>query len=226
VIRELAHFAAHAPSTFALSRRLPHAELYETLMLRADAAGLGDERRALVAGLEGSVLEIGCGTGLMFPYYAPSVTLTAIERDPSFLALAVAKAAAAPCAIELIEADATSLPFEDARFDAVVLALVLCSVTDVPRLLGEAHRVLRPGGALRALEHVRSANRVAGALMHLFDPIWLTMNGQGCHMDRDAESAIARAGFLIEESRPLQTFARGLPAFPQRRIHARKLLRK
>ena len=226
LLREVAHFFAHAPATLLLKRRLSQAELYETLMQRAEGSGLGEERRVLARGLRGNVLEIGCGTGLMFPHYDASVSLTAIECDASFLALAHPRAAAAACAIELIEGDAMSLPLPDGAFDAVVLSLVLCSVPDVDRVLSEVRRVLRRGGELRALEHVRSAKPVAGALMHLFDPIWHSLNGQGCHMNRDPDAALACAGFLVAASRAITpSLVPGLPAFPYRSVRAHLLVR-
>ena len=81
-------------------------------------------------------------------------------------------------------------------FDTVVSGLVLCSVTDPDRALAEVRRVLRPGGALRLLEHVRDRG-VRGALQDLLQPAWTALSG-GCHPNRDTEAAVERAGFRIE----------------------------
>jgi hypothetical protein len=70
MIAELAHFLRYAPATLALQRRLPQDQLYATLIARADAAGLANQRAVLVAGLRGHVVEIGCGTVAMFPWYS------------------------------------------------------------------------------------------------------------------------------------------------------------
>jgi SAM-dependent methyltransferase len=84
---EIAHVLRHAPATLALKRRVPQHELYDTLIARADAAGLAGRRADLVEGLRGNVVEIGCGTGAMFAHYR-DVTVTAIEPDEEFAARA------------------------------------------------------------------------------------------------------------------------------------------
>jgi ubiquinone/menaquinone biosynthesis C-methylase UbiE len=97
----------------------------------------------------------------------------------------------------LREADAGALPFEDARFDAVVSTLVLCSVPEQARTLAEVRRVLKPGGALRLLEHVRSDRPWALALQRTVNPAW-GLVADGCHLDRDTLSAVRQAGFEVE----------------------------
>ncbi len=219
-MREIAHFVRHAPAALALKRGSSTVELYEALFDRADEAGFAEQRRELVHDLVGDVLEVGCGTGRTLKHYAPGVRLTAIDTDETFLSVARERAQRATCHVRVSEASATSLPFEDASFDVVVFSLVLCSVDDVARTLAEARRVLRPRGRLRALEHVRSDERVAGVLMRLVDPFWVVANGMGCHMGRATEVAIARAEFTIESAARSQIFAPGLPAFPLRQIRA------
>ena len=220
MIRELAHAAVHAPGAIALMRRLPQHEFYETLIGRADAAGLAHRRVELVTGLRGHVLEIGCGTGAMFPHYRHVTRVTALEPDAAFADRARAVAAEASADITVIAGTAEAIPLPDAAVDAAVVALVLCSVVSVDTVLRELARVVRPGGQVRFLEHVRSPNRVAGALMRLADPLWLRLNGQGCHMDRDPLPAIERAGLLIERVEPFQIWSAGIPAFPMRLVFA------
>jgi SAM-dependent methyltransferase len=221
VLREVAHFLRHAPATVALKRRVSQDELYETVMARADAAGFAEQRTTLVRGLRGRVLEIGAGTGAMFPHYGSDVELLALEPDEAFVARARAKAGAAKCAVQIVVGSALDLPFDAESFDAIVSCLVLCSVDDPTKVLAEIARVARPGASVRLIEHVRSPHAVAGALMRIFDPVWVALNGQGCHMDRDTERALARAGFVLDAVHPFQIFAPGLPAFPMRRIEAR-----
>jgi ubiquinone/menaquinone biosynthesis C-methylase UbiE len=220
MLREIAHFALHAPEVAALKARSSPAELYEVIQERADANGLAAERSALVRGLAGDVLEIGCGTGRMLRHYAPGVRLTAIDPDGEFRALAEKRQGDARCHVRILDASAMALPFEAATFDAVVFSLVLCSVEDVAHALEEAARVLRPRGELRALEHVRSPRLLAGALMRVADPFWVVANGMGCHMSRDPEAELARAGFSLRETSSFQIFAPGMPAFPMRRLTA------
>jgi SAM-dependent methyltransferase len=220
MLREIAHFARHAPEALSLKGRGSEVDLYETIFDRADAAGLGDERAALVAGLAGDVLEIGCGTGRMFQHYGHGVRLTAIDTDDAFRAVAEKRALEAKCHVRVAAASALALPYEAASFDAAVFSLVLCSVDDVAKALSEAARVLRPRGQLRAIEHVRSPRAVAGALMRVADPFWVVLNGMGCHMSRDTEAELARAGYALTDVKRFQVFAPCLPAFPMRRITA------
>ena len=222
MLREIAHLLRHAPGALALKRRLPQDELYAALIARADAAGLAAKRGELVAGLTGHVVEIGCGTGAMFPYYTTVSRVTAIEPDPAFAARARAAAAQARVRIDVVETAGEGLPLPDGSADAAVVALVLCSVTSVDDVCREIARVVRPGGELRLIEHVKSPRRVAGALMSALDPVWLRLNGQGCHMDRDPLPALARAGFDVERSEPFQIWSAGIPAFPMRLIFARR----
>lgn len=223
MLREIAHFVWNGPRGLALKAKLSQASLYENVMDRADAAGLASHRAALVRGLSGRVLEIGAGTGRMFRFYERDVDLVALEPDDDFAAHAAEAKAAAACRVEIVEGRAEQLPFEDGSFDAVVVALVLCSVEHPDRVVAEVHRVLRPGGELRVLEHVKSPRRVAGALMHAFDPVWLKLNGQGCHMDRDPIPVLERAGFAVEVTETFQIFAPvPVPAFPMVRLRARR----
>jgi SAM-dependent methyltransferase len=220
VIRELAHAARHAPGTLALMRRMPQHELYETLIARADAAGLADRRGELVTGLRGRILEIGCGTGAMFRHYRHVTHVTALEPDDAFAARARVAAAEASADITVISGTAEAIPLPDGAVDAAVVALVLCSVASPEAVCRELARVVRPGGQVRLLEHVRSPRRLAGALMRLVDPLWLRLNRQGCHMDRDPVPALEGAGLVIDRVEPFQIWSAGIPAFPMRLVFA------
>jgi len=222
VFAEIGHLLRHAPATLALKRKLPQDELYATLIARADAAGLGERRAALVDGLTGHVLEIGCGTGAMFEHYRGVARVTAIEPDPAFAARARTAAAAARVPIDVLEASGDKLPLADASVDAAVIALVLCSVPSVDDVCREIARVVRPGGEVRLIEHVKSERKLAGALMTAFNPLWLKLNGQGCRMNRDPLPSLERAGLVVERALPFQIWSAGLPAFPMRLIYARR----
>ncbi len=199
---------------------MSQAELYDTLMLRSDSAGFADERRRLVADISGNVVELGCGTGLMFPYYSESVKLLAIDLDQEFLARAHERARSAVASIEVRQASAEAIPAAEHSQDAVVVSLLLCSVENIERVLGEVRRVLKPGGKLALIEHVRSDGAVAGPLMDVLDPVWLYLNRQGCHMNRRPLTRLRQCGFVVEQVVPFQVFSAGLPAFPMRRILA------
>jgi ubiquinone/menaquinone biosynthesis C-methylase UbiE len=222
VLHELAHFFRHAPTIMSLQKQYGRAEFVELLGSRVDAQGYAAVRLEVVRGLHGRVLDVGCGTGGMFPYYDPELQVDAIEPDDDFRELAAAKAARSYPYVRVAKGDAMKLAFPDGSFDAVVLGLVLCSVPSVEQVLAEVRRVLRRNGELRALEHVRSSRPIGGRLMDLANPIWLTLNKQGCNLNRRAAEAIAAAGFEIVELEEFQRFDTMMPAFPMQRIHARR----
>ncbi|HEY1956618.1 MAG TPA: class I SAM-dependent methyltransferase [Polyangiaceae bacterium] len=228
MLRELIHLARHAPSVLALQQKLDQTELYDTLMQRADDAGMYARRSALVSDLHllgrgapraRDVLEIGCGTGMMFAHYGEGARVRAIDVDDAFLERARTRARSF---ITLENADALALPMPDASFDAVVACLVLCSIPDARRALAEARRVLRPGGELRLIEHVVSDRRVPRALMHAADPLWLWLNHQGCHMDRDTVASVREVFPNVEITERFQIWSAGLPAFPMLTLRAPK----
>jgi ubiquinone/menaquinone biosynthesis C-methylase UbiE len=100
-------------------------------------------------------------------------------------------------AARLVQARAEALPFRDGSFDTVVSGLVFCSVDDPPGGLAEVRRVLRPGGTLRMLEHVRSERPWRAWLQDRVQPAWTRLSG-GCRPNRDTERAVGAAGFAIE----------------------------
>ena len=212
MLRELAFFARHAPSTIRLRKRMERAAFLDLVGERLDDAGKAHRRAHLVPDLGGDVLEIGAGTGLMFPHYPQGVRLVAIEPDDEFRVLAAERARAARATVEVRPGIAEHLPFPDGSFDAVVVASVLCSVRSVEAVLSEVKRVLKPGGKLRLIEHVRSERPLAGALQTAFNPAWKAINRQGCNMDRDPRPVLRALGFQVASSEAFQLFAPEFPA--------------
>jgi ubiquinone/menaquinone biosynthesis C-methylase UbiE len=222
MLREIAHFVRIAPPLLKLQKEIPQARFFDEISTRADSEGFDKVRRDLIGDLEGRVLEIGGGTGAMFPYYGPDARVEAIEPEREFLAIAEDRARRTDGRVQVTEGDGMALTFPDASFDAVVFGMVLCSVPSMERALAEAHRVLKPGGKLRALEHVRSTRPLSGIAMDLFNPIWLRLNKQGCNLNRRPREAIARAGFVIENTREFQFFYKTMPAFPLQQVDAER----
>jgi len=178
------------------------ARLYIIVAAAAERAGAGAHRDESLAGLAGRVIEVGAGTGLNFGRYPHSVTqVIAIEPEPRLRARASRAARRAPVPVRVIAGLAERLPAATASFDAAVVSLVLCSVADQDRALGELMRVIRPGGELRFYEHVRAREpRLARWQERLDRWLWPRIAG-GCHLARESAAAIADAGFEIERCR-------------------------
>lgn len=181
-------------------------KLYDPLMAPLERRLFGPLRRQLLADLQGEVLEVGAGTGINFPVYPSGARVTAIEPAPVMLARARARADAAQASIRLVLGSGEALPFAGNCFDAVVVTLVLCTVADPQQALAEIRRVLKPGGSLYLLEHVRAERPLAGRLMDWATPGWARLC-DGCHLDRRTQAAVQAAGFEITH---LEAHAHGL----------------
>lgn len=164
-----------------------------------DRGGLRDFRRQLLAELEGDVVEVGAGNGLNFPWYPAAVSrVYAVEPEPRLRARATELAHRAPVPVTVTSGTADELPCTDESADAVVCSLMLCSVPDQQAALSEARRVLRPGGQLRFLEHVRAETTGLRRVQQAFDATVYPLLAGGCHMSRDTAASIETAGFSIE----------------------------
>ena len=175
------------------------ARAYERISTALNRAGEVDHRRELAAGATGRVLEPGAGNGLNFEQYQ-GVEVVAMEPEPTMLRLAAERASRDGVPIRLVRGVAEDLPFPDRSFDTVVASLVLCSVADPANVLEEFRRVLRPGGTVRFLEHVRSESRSWAAVQDTMSVPWSWFAG-GCHPNRDTIAALQRAGFRVEGKR-------------------------
>jgi ubiquinone/menaquinone biosynthesis C-methylase UbiE len=162
-----------------------------------EKGGLAEQRVKLLTGLRGRVLEVGAGNGLNFAHYPPGVELVlAVEPDPYLRRQATAAAEPAGVRIEVTDGTAESLPADDASFDVVVMSLVLCSV-DQAAALREARRVLKPGGSLHFLEHVRAETPGLERVQRVVDStVWPKLFG-GCHTHRDTLKALEAEGFEV-----------------------------
>ncbi len=157
---------------------------------------LRGSREWLASRARGETLEIGIGGGATMPHYAADVRLTGIDLSPVMLTAARDRAAALGRPVELRLGDASHLDADDATFDTVVFCLVLCTVPDDRLAIEEAARVLRPGGRLLAVEHVRSPHRLIRWGERLWEPVAVRQSGD--HLTRDPVDHLAGAGFEIE----------------------------
>jgi ubiquinone/menaquinone biosynthesis C-methylase UbiE len=183
-----------------------HAALYG-LLDRKNETWMQGHLSYIVGGAEGRVLEIGVGTGHSFPYYDKAREVMATEPDPFMLAQARERLEELGLThVELHQHVAEDLPFEDGSFDHVVSVLVLCTVQDARSALSEVRRVLKPGGTLRFIEHVRYDGGLRGLVQDAIAPAWRYL-GSGCHVNRRTAETIVEAGFRFVD---LQRYVMGL----------------
>ncbi|MEU6166712.1 class I SAM-dependent methyltransferase [Streptomyces tanashiensis] len=194
------------------------ARFYARFSASADArGGLGALRTELLAGLAGRVVEIGAGNGLNFAHYPSGVTeVVAVEPEPHLRRLAEEAARRAAVPVTVVPGTAEALPGPDGSFDAAVASLVLCTVRDVPAVLAELRRVLRPGGELRFFEHgAADTPGLARVQRGLDRTVWPLLFG-GCHTSRAPLAAIGAAGFDLVSYRSFDVPEQGprLPSSP------------
>jgi ubiquinone/menaquinone biosynthesis C-methylase UbiE len=176
---------------------------YDRQMAKTEKAGLRAFRERLLAGASGDVLEIGGGTGANLPCYGPAVgSLTITEPRPPMLRhlernVRAHRAGHDGPAARVLRAPAEDLPFDDDSFDVAVSTLVLCGVDDQPRALRELRRVLRPGGRLLFIEHVRSDDRGTSRLQDRLN--WLNRLVVCCDCNRPTLDSIRAAGFTVAQ---------------------------
>ena len=173
--------------------------IYDPFLALGERSGMRELRRSVLAGARGDVLEIGAGTGLNLPLYPADgiASLTLADPEPSMAARL--REVAGPRRV--LDAGAEALPLPDASVDTVVSTLVLCTVDDPARSLAEVRRVLRPGGRLLLIEHVRAPDGARRRWQDRLHGPWKAI-GYGCHCNRDTPGALAAAGFDTAGLRP------------------------
>jgi ubiquinone/menaquinone biosynthesis C-methylase UbiE len=172
------------------------AALYDPIGASMERRWMGARRRRLLAGARGAVLEIGGGTGANLVHYRDVDRVTIAEPDPFMRSRIGPKLQDSRVPVDVSSAGAEALPFPDGSFDTVVSTLVLCTAPDQEAVLEEIRRVLRSGGRLLFIEHVRAAGSMARWQDRL-EPLWRRLLG-GCHPNRDTVAAIEGAGFEME----------------------------
>ena len=180
------------------------AAIYDRMNRSMEKSFMRQLRREMLSDLTGDVLDIGIGTGADFEFYPAAARVTAIEPDPFMIKRADEKLARLGASnVVLKQSAAEELPYADRSFDTVICALVLCTVGDVPRSLAAIRRVLRPGGELRFIEHVR-ADGFVGRVQDVIKPVWGYF-GAGCNPNRRTADALRVAGFdvTIKERRKI-----------------------
>jgi SAM-dependent methyltransferase len=189
--------------------------LYQKLFAHGLALGddaqhrlYGARKRRLFAGLEGTVVEIGPGTGVNLPYLPGGLRWIGLEPNPHMHGYLREQLATRALDAELRTDPAQDTGLPDACADAVVSTLVLCSVPRLDDTLAELRRILKPGGRLLLIEHVAAPPGTwLRTLQRGVRPVWRRL-ADGCHPDRDTGAALRRAGFA---SVSIEDFDTGLP---------------
>jgi ubiquinone/menaquinone biosynthesis C-methylase UbiE len=175
------------------------ASIYDLLEAPMEAMGGRARRERVIRGARGEVLEVGVGTGANLEHYPEGVSLTGIDLSEKMLERARGRAAKLGRETRLERQNVESLPYPDDSFDTVTATCVFCSVDDPVQGLREVRRVVRPGGEVRLLEHVRPRNPLLGKLFDLVTP--LTRRLMGPEINRRTEENVAAAGLAIEAVR-------------------------
>ena len=174
------------------------AATYDRLSQKSEEAGLRALRQGLLAGATGRVLEIGAGTGANLGLYDGTIDgLVVTEPEPAMLRRLQKAAHHHMPLARVVRASAEQLPFEDGSFDTVVSTLVLCGVDDQTQALQEAHRVLKAGGQLLFLEHVRSDDPNLARFQDRIN--WLNRIVVQCDCNRSTLAAIEAEGFTVSK---------------------------
>ena len=176
-----------------------YAAVYDRMTAPAEAAGLAERRRRLLAGATGRVLEVGGGTGHNLPYFLSADEVVVLEPDPAMRRHLEARLDTSPVPVRVVGAGIDDpglgeLGVPDGGFDTVVCTLVLCTVPDADRAAARIARLLAPGGKVLFLEHVRGVG-ARGVVQRAVTPLWRVVV-PGCHLDREPVLALRRAGLL------------------------------
>jgi ubiquinone/menaquinone biosynthesis C-methylase UbiE len=174
------------------------AALYDRCLKSTEDAGLRDMRRELLAEASGRTIDLGAGTGANLDLYPPQVTeLVLAEPDPHMARQLRHKLGQSDREAELVQAGAESLPVPDSSFDTAVFTLVLCTVPNPEAALAEVARILRPGGRMLFLEHVRAQDPGLARWQDRLEKPWRFI-GDGCHCNRDTVATIEASPLSVE----------------------------
>jgi SAM-dependent methyltransferase len=184
------------------------AAIYDPFLALGERRGMRERRRRLLRGARGTVLEIGAGTGLNVIHYPDALDALVLSEPQDAMARRL-ESRLHRNGIEgtVLRAGAESLPVETASVDTVVSTLVLCTVPNPDAALHEIRRVLRPGGRLLFLEHIRAdttrrarwQNRLAGPWRAFAD---------GCRCNQETLGIIER---VLQVDRLDREEWRGMP---------------
>lgn len=174
------------------------AAVYDRGLKGTEEAGLREMRRETLRAARGRTIDLGAGTGANLGLYPEGVTeLVLAEPDPHMMARLRPKITESPLNAELVEASAEELPFKSSSFDTAVFTLVLCTVPNPQKALAEAARILKPGGRLLFVEHVRAEGPRLARWQDRLETPWRFL-ADGCHCNRDTVANIEASPFTLD----------------------------
>jgi ubiquinone/menaquinone biosynthesis C-methylase UbiE len=166
------------------------ADGYDRMIATWERVLFKDGREWVCSQAHGHTLEIGIGTGRNLEAYPANIHLVGIDLSPVMLAKAAARAQALGREVDLQLGNAQALSFADDSFDNVVVTLSLCAIPDDSQAIRELVRVLKPGGRLIWLEHVRSPLAPVRWIQRLLDPLLVRLEAD--HLLRDPVDHLTR----------------------------------
>ena len=168
-------------------------------------------RKELLSQATGSVLELGSGTGINFPFYNNAATVTAIEPSQHMIERSLSKHKQAVVPIEIVQANAEELPFAADTFDTVVATLVFCTIPNPEQAILEMKRVCKPEGKILLFEHVKMQNQFLSSLQDWLTPVWKKIC-DGCCLNRNTMDLLRSHDISIMK---VQKYCRDLFVFAE-----------
>lgn len=159
------------------------------------------QRAKIVPEAEGTVLEIGCGSGTNFSFYDPEKLTHLHAIEPHAPMVKRAQTAWAEGDFEFTAdihaCGAESVPLDDQSVDTAVVTFVLCTIPDWQSALTELRRVLKPDGKILFSEHGLAPDEGVAKWQRRIEPVWKRMVG-GCHLTRDTKTMLESSGFSVD----------------------------